>query len=198
MEDGQPIEHRMVSNAIERAQKRVEAHNFDIRKHLLEYDNVMNKQREVIYGQRREILGGANLSEEILQMIQELTDDLLDQFTDERTMPEDWDLAGLEEAFRQRFGLRLELNGLDMENLTLDDLRDAVHQQVQAAYGAQRQAIGPENFLRCNNKLCCRWWTPNGKTICWPWIICGMASACGVMPRLIPSGPIKKKATTCS
>ena len=69
MEDGQPIEHRMVSNAIERAQKRVEGHNFDIRKHLLEYDDVMNKQREVIYNQRRDILGGANLAEEINQMI---------------------------------------------------------------------------------------------------------------------------------
>ena len=117
MEDGQPIEHRMVSNAIERAQKRVEGHNFDIRKHLLEYDDVMNKQREVIYNQRREILAGTNLSEEIGQMIQELTDDLLDQFTDERTMPEDWDLKGLVEAFIQRFGLQLDLQDLDLDNL---------------------------------------------------------------------------------
>ena len=146
MEDGQPIEHRMVSNAIERAQKRVEAHNFDIRKHLLEYDNVMNKQREVIYSQRREILGGVDLSEEILQMIRDLTDDLLDQFTDERTMPEDWDLTGMAVAFGQRFGLVLDPNSLDLENLTLDDLRDAVHQKVQAAYAAQRQAIGEEIF----------------------------------------------------
>ncbi len=153
MEDGQPIEHRMVSNAIERAQKRVEAHNFDIRKHLLEYDNVMNKQREVIYSQRREILGGANLSEEILQMIQDLTDDLLDQFTDERTMPADWDLTGLKEALLLRFGLRLDLNGLDMENLTLDEVQEAVHQQVQAAYGAQRQAIGPETFTPLQQQI---------------------------------------------
>ncbi len=153
MEDGQPIEHRMVSTAIERAQKRVEAHNFDIRKHLLEYDNVMNKQREVIYSQRREILGGANLSEEILQMTRELTDDLLDQFTDDRTMPEDWDLPGLEEAFLQRFGRRLDLKSLDLENLTLDDLRDALHQQVQAAYAAQRQAIGPEIFASLQQQI---------------------------------------------
>jgi preprotein translocase subunit SecA len=146
MEDGQPIEHRMVSNAIERAQKRVESHNFDIRKHLLEYDNVMNKQREVIYGQRREILGGANLSEEIHQMIQELTDDLLDQYTDERTMPEDWDLNGLEEALRHRFGVHLEWQEEDLKNLTLDDLREAVHQQVQAAYEAQQRSIGGEIF----------------------------------------------------
>ncbi len=146
MEDGQPIEHRMVSNAIERAQKRVEGHNFDIRKHLLEYDDVMNKQREVIYNQRRDILGGANLSEEINQMIEELTDDLLDQYTDERTMSEDWDLKGLAEAFLQRFGLHLDLQGLDPENLALDDLREAAHQQVQAAFEAQRRTIGEEIF----------------------------------------------------
>ena len=146
MEDGQPIEHRMVSNAIERAQKRVEGHNFDIRKHLLEYDDVMNKQREVIYSQRREILAGAKLSEEINQMIEELTDDLLDRYTDERTMPEDWDLNGLAEAFLQRFGLILDLEGLDRENLSLDDLREAAHQQIQAAFEAKRRNIGEEIF----------------------------------------------------
>jgi preprotein translocase subunit SecA len=153
MEDGQPIEHRMVSNAIERAQKRVEAHNFDIRKHLLEYDNVMNKQREVIYSQRRDILGGANLSEEILQMIEELADELLDQYTDERTLPEDWDLAGLEEAFGQRFGLRLDLNRFDQEKLTFETLRDEVQQRVQEVYQAQQEAIGPEIFPSLQQQL---------------------------------------------
>ena len=153
MEDGQPIEHRMVSNAIERAQKRVEGHNFDIRKHLLEYDDVMNKQREVIYNQRREILAGTNLSEEISQMVQELTDDLLDQFTDERTMSEDWDLKGLSEAFLQRFGLHLDLQDLDPDNLALDDLREAAHQQVQAAFEAQRQNIGEEIFQSLQQQI---------------------------------------------
>ena len=153
MEDGQPIEHRMVSNAIERAQKRVEGHNFDIRKHLLEYDDVMNKQREVIYNQRREILAGANLSEEIGQMVEELTDDLLDKFTDERTMSEDWDLAGLAEAFLQHFGVHLDLQELNPDNLSLDDLREAAHQQVQAAFEAQRQTIGPEIFQSLQQQI---------------------------------------------
>ena len=153
MEDGQPIEHQMVSNAIERAQKRVEGHNFDIRKHLLEYDDVMNKQREVIYNQRREILAGANLSEEIGQMVQELTDDLLDQFTDERTMSEDWDLQGLSEAFLQRFGLHLDLQDLNPDNLSLDDLRETAHQQVEAAFEAQRQTIGEEIFQSLQQQI---------------------------------------------
>ncbi len=153
MEDGQPIEHRMVSNAIERAQKRVEAHNFDIRKHLLEYDNVMNKQREVIYSQRRDILGGANLSAEIQQMIEEQTDELLDQFTDERALPEDWDLAGLEEACRQQFGLRLHLDRFELEKLTVEEVRREVHARVQEAYRAQQEAIGPEIFPSLQQQL---------------------------------------------
>ncbi len=146
MEDGQPIEHRMVSNAIERAQKRVEAHNFDIRKHLLEYDNVMNKQREVIYTQRREILGGADLTTEIQNILQDLMDDLLDQYIDDKVLPEDWDLAGMAEAFRQRLGLHLDLSGLDPETLTAAQVRHTVTEQVLAAYEAQRRAIGEDVF----------------------------------------------------
>ncbi len=88
MDDGQPIEHRMVSNAIEKAQKRVEGHNFEIRKHLLEYDNVMNKQREVIYAQRRQILGGENLREDLLEMAEELVEDLVAEYTDQQMSEE--------------------------------------------------------------------------------------------------------------
>ncbi len=146
MEDGQPIEHRMVSNAIERAQKRVEAHNFDIRKHLLEYDNVMNKQREVIYRQRREILGGADLTTEIQEILQDLMQDLLDQYLDDRVMPEDWDLAGMAEAFRQRLGLHLDLSTLDPDTMTAEQVRQTVTDQVLAAYDSQRRAIGEDIF----------------------------------------------------
>jgi len=146
MEDGQPIEHRMVSNAIERAQKRVEAHNFDIRKHLLEYDNVMNKQREVIYTQRREILGGADLTEEIQNILQDLTHDLLDQYLDDKMLPEEWDLTGMAEAFRQRLGLLPDLSRLDPDTLTAEQVRETVTQQVLAAYEQQRQAIGEDVF----------------------------------------------------
>ena len=146
MQDGQPIEHRMVSNAIERAQKRVEAHNFDIRKHLLEYDNVMNKQREVIYTQRREILGGADLTTEIQNILQDLMDDVLDQYVDEKVLPEEWDLTGMAEAFRQRLGLHLDLRGLDPDTLSAQQVRETVAAQVLAAYDRQRQAIGADIF----------------------------------------------------
>ena len=142
MDDGQPIEHRLVSNAIEKAQKRVEGHNFEIRKHLLEYDNVMNKQREVIYAQRRQILYGENLREDILEMAEELVEDLVEEYTGNR-IPEEWNVKGLEIAFLRQFGFRLplpeELDG---------DLQDYLTEQVQERFHAKSEEIGPELFAQ--------------------------------------------------
>jgi len=95
MENGQPIEHPMVSKAVANAQKKVEAHNFDIRKHLLEYDDVMNKQREVFYGLRREILKNENHREMLLEMAEELVDEVLDDIASEKIYPEEWDIQVL-------------------------------------------------------------------------------------------------------
>jgi preprotein translocase subunit SecA len=140
MDDGQPIEHRMVSNAIEKAQKRVESHNFDIRKHLLEYDNVMNKQREVIYAQRRQILSGENLEEDFLDMAAELVEELVEEYTGDK-LSEDWDLKGLEDAFQRQFGFRppllREADG---------DLAEYLAEKVMERYAAKRTDIGPELF----------------------------------------------------
>ena len=139
MEDGEPIEHRLVSNAIERAQKRVEGHNFDIRKHLLEYDNVMNKQREVIYAQRRQILAGDSLQEDILEMAQELVAELTEEYTANK-LPEEWDLDGLAAAFQRQFGFRVALADLD------GDLREYLSEQVEKYLAAKAEEIGPEFF----------------------------------------------------
>ena len=140
MDDGEPIEHRLVSNAIEKAQRRVEGHNFDIRKHLLEYDNVMNKQREVIYAQRRQILAGESLKADFLEMAGELVDDLLEDYTGSR-MPEEWDLQGLEAAFSRQFGFRLSL----AENLN-GDLPDFLTRKVEERFAVRAAEIGPELF----------------------------------------------------
>ncbi len=140
MDDGQPIEHRMVSNAIEKAQKRVEGHNFEIRKHLLEYDDVMNKQREVIYAQRRQILAGENLEEDLLEMAAELVEDLVADYT-ANLSPEEWDRKGLEDAFYRQFGFRVplpdDLNG---------DLQEFFLEQVNQRFAARSAEIGPELF----------------------------------------------------
>lgn len=106
MEEDQPIEHRFITKGIENAQKRVEAHNFEIRKHLLEYDNVMNKQREVIYSQRREVLMSEDLGPSVIEMIEDQAESIVDQFADEKLHPEDWDLKGLQDALRQQFPFR--------------------------------------------------------------------------------------------
>ena len=106
IEEDQPIEHGLVSKAIENAQRKVEAHNFEIRKHLLEYDNVMNKQREVIYSQRREVLAGEDLKDSVTEMMEEQAEDLVDLYADEKVHPEDWDLKGLQDALYQQFSFR--------------------------------------------------------------------------------------------
>ncbi|MBW1992078.1 MAG: preprotein translocase subunit SecA [Deltaproteobacteria bacterium] len=140
MDEGQPIEARMVSNAIEKAQRRVESHNFEIRKHLLEYDNVMNKQREVIYAQRRQILKGDSLEEDFLDMAAELVEDLVEEYTGGRTV-EEWDLKGLEDAFLRQFGFRppfiREADG---------DLVEYLTEKVKERYEARKAEIGPELF----------------------------------------------------
>ena len=94
MEEGEPIEHKLVTRAIENAQKRVETHNFEIRKHLLEYDDVMNKQREIIYGMRRQILDGESQAETVAEWIEDMVAATLDAYAPEDAHPEDWDLAG--------------------------------------------------------------------------------------------------------
>jgi len=106
MEEGTPIEHRMVSKAIEGAQKKVEIHNFDIRKHLLEYDDVMNQQRKVIYGQRKQILHGEKLTDIIFDMTEDVIDEILPVFCSKDIYPEEWDLKGLRESLARQFSLK--------------------------------------------------------------------------------------------
>jgi preprotein translocase subunit SecA len=105
MEEGVPIEHGMVTRAIANAQKKVEAHNFEIRKQLLEYDDVMNKQREVIYQHRRAVLGGTNLKDDIYDMMAGVVDSALNVYCPAEQYPEEWDVKGLTEMMQGQFGL---------------------------------------------------------------------------------------------
>src|SRR5262249_18428256 len=105
MEEGIPIEHGMVTRAIANAQKKVEAHNFEIRKQLLEYDDVMNKQREVIYEHRRAVLSGSNLGEDIKDMMEGVVESALSVYCPPEQYPEEWDLKSLTEMMQGQFGL---------------------------------------------------------------------------------------------
>ncbi len=110
MEDGVPIEHRWISRAIENAQKKVEAHNFDIRKHLLEYDDVMNKQREVVYHRRRELLGDTPLRDDILEMCEEVIEGIVDAHCEADADPAEWEWKAIEDAFYKQFKFRFDFN----------------------------------------------------------------------------------------
>ena len=146
MEEGEPIEHNLISRAIENAQSRVEAHHFDIRKQLLEYDDVMNQQREVIYEQRREALKGENLKPAIEEMIQEKAEELALYFIDEKTPPEDWDLQGLDDAVFKQFNMRLNIDAEMLEGLDIDGIIDLIKNRAIDAYEEKEAEVGPERY----------------------------------------------------
>jgi hypothetical protein len=118
MEDGEPIEHGLVTRAIENAQKKVEAHNFDIRKHLLEYDDVLNKQREVIYGHRREVLKGETLKEQVTEWAEDLADEVIGRCVDKDRHPSEWDWKALREGLNHQFNIRPEFSNDEIEQVT--------------------------------------------------------------------------------
>ncbi len=114
IEENEPIEHKLISRAIENAQKRVEGQNFDIRKHLLEYDDVMNRQRQVIYEQRKSVLKGDTLREDLQDIIEEIVEDLVGEYVDEKRHPDEWNLKGLEDRIFQQFSLRMNIAADDV------------------------------------------------------------------------------------
>ncbi|MBN1547093.1 MAG: preprotein translocase subunit SecA [Syntrophaceae bacterium] len=136
IEEDQPIEHKFISRAIENAQKRVEGQNFEIRKHLLDYDDVMNRQRQVIYEQRKKVLKGENLWEDVEEMLEEVTENLVDDFIDEKTHPEDWNLKALDDMIYKQFSLKTDLASLPLEErnkpLITDNLINGVKNLLRA------------------------------------------------------------------
>ncbi len=141
IEEDQPIEHQLVTKAIENAQRRVEAHNFEIRKHLLEYDTVMNRQREVIYSQRREVLAGGDLKESIMEMIEEQAEELVDLFVDEKAPREDWDLKGLQDAIYKQFSFRWIPPPLESDGLDRKGLLEMVSEKAKEIYLKKREEM---------------------------------------------------------
>jgi preprotein translocase subunit SecA len=141
MEDGVPIEHRWISRAIENAQKKVEAHNFDIRKHLLEYDDVMNKQREVVYHRRRELLSGNPLKDDILEMAEDQVNVIVGAHADADKDAADWDWKEIEDAFFKQFKFRpgFRENGDAAAVETPDGLAEAGFERVQKLYDQREQ-----------------------------------------------------------
>ncbi len=144
MERGVPIEHQMVTKAIERAQKQVEAQNFNIRKNLLEYDDVMNKQREAIYSLRREILTNPDQREYILDLAQDILDWLLDTYANEDTDPKDWDVEGLSKNIAHYYGINMVEEGVDAGQLSYKELRELLLEKIKGKYERKEKEFGSE------------------------------------------------------
>ncbi len=156
MEEGEPIENRLISKQIENAQAKVEGHNFDIRKHLLEYDDVMNQQREVIYAQRREILKGGDLKSEIEAIIGDKADEIAEGFAEQGVPPLEWDLKGLKEMVLKRFNFSLDLGEDALEHMTPEGLGQYIADSVLAVYHAKEAEFGSDLFRKIEQELMLR------------------------------------------
>ena len=145
MERGEAIEHRMVTNAIEKAQRKVEGRNFDIRKQLLEYDDVANDQRQIIYRQRDELLSDDEIGETITAIREDVVNDAVDGFIPPMSVEEQWDIPGLQKQLEAEFGLNLPVaQWLDEDNtLHEETLRQRIVGAVQSAYDEKAEGIGP-------------------------------------------------------
>ena len=172
MEEDEPIEHSLITKSIERAQKKVENHNFNIRKYILEYDDVMNQQREVLYDQRRKILGNESLRDTIMEMVDSLVIKAMNQYADEKLYPEEWDYEGLLK--------HLELFFLEPGQFTVAEMEDCKNVCLLLR---MKNMINENNSLAkpiCVNskkQLCLKLWTANGWNIWIPWICSVKVSA---------------------
>jgi preprotein translocase subunit SecA len=145
MEEGVPIESRMITRRIEAAQKAVEAQNFESRKHLLEYDDVMNKQREAVYGLRRELLSGVDQRELILEdYVAGMVSEALDRFVPKNVHADQWDIEGLQKNLLDNFSLDMSRHGIDSDVLNRQELGDAIFKGLEELYGAKEKQLGPD------------------------------------------------------
>ena len=146
MGEDDPIEHKLITRSIENAQKKVEGRNFDMRKHVLEYDDVMNQQREVIYGERRKVLLGDNLREHILGMLGGIIEAQMNQYANEKLYPEEWSLGNLitdaEGIYAPKGRMKLE----ELEDMSRDELQDFLNQVAEESYTQREQLFGEDNM----------------------------------------------------
>lgn len=148
MEEDVPIENKMVTKAIEGAQKKVEAHNFDIRKHLLQYDDVMNKQRKEIYSYRREVLESLSLKDRIYELSDILADGLVAHYCPDDVIPEEWDMTGLKDSVFGMFGIKLNIVG----PMNPGEIKTVIFDAVQSAY-THKEAESGEDLMRYVEKM---------------------------------------------
>ena len=146
MEENDPIEHPLITKSIEQAQKKVEGRNFDIRKYILEYDDVMNQQREVIYDQRRKILTGNSMRDNIFDMISKVADRGMELYANEKVYPEEWDYEGLIEFCEGFFAPEGVMTRTSLENFNRPELKEELIRVATVAYDQREAAFGSDNM----------------------------------------------------
>lgn len=151
LDDDEPIEAGMVTKSIENAQKKVEAHNFSIRKHVLEYDNVMNQQREVIYAERKKILRQEDLSSNIKEMIEKVVQRTMDMYAPAEVYSEDWDMEALIRYAEEYYAYHGQLDLDELKNMSREELDDYLHQVAETNYQEREEAVGPEIMRELEN-----------------------------------------------
>lgn len=158
MKEGEAIEHRMVSNAIEKAQRKVEERNFEIRKQLLEYDDVANEQRKVIYHMRDDLLEATDVGDIVTEYRYEVLGNTIDQFVPPQSLPEQWDIAGLEQELIKEFNAELPLQQwLDEDNNLLEDgLRERIAEHLTVVYNEKEELVGSENLRMFEKQIILR------------------------------------------
>ena len=144
IEEGEAITHGLITRSIENAQKKVEAHNFEIRKHLIEYDDVMNKQREVIYTQRREILAGSEIRTSFTEMMDESVEDLVTAFAIEKVPAAEWDWSAISDGCFKMFGFHPDIPAVTMQRLTPENFRELLREKVREIFNAKLADFGDE------------------------------------------------------
>ena len=158
MKEGEAIEHRMVSNAIEKAQRKVEERNFEIRKQLLEYDDVANEQRKVIYHMRDDLLAADDVGDIVAEYRHEVVNRTIDGFVPPQSLPEQWDIAGLEQELHKEFNVELPVQQwLDEDNNLLEDgLRERISEQLATIYQEKEELVGSENLRMFEKQIILR------------------------------------------
>ena len=156
MEEDEPIEHSLITKSIERAQKKVEDHNYNIRKYVLEYDDVMNQQREVLYEQRRRILRNESLRETINEMIDKLVTESVDAYADEKLYPEEWDYEGLYKHLSQYFLTEEIMSSQDMEEYSRQDLLERLLEIAHEEYQDRVDMLGEAMFSQLEKAIMLR------------------------------------------
>jgi preprotein translocase subunit SecA len=145
-DEDQPIEHKMLSKTVENAQKKVEQQNFQMRKRVLEYDDVMNKQREVIYEQRTRILEGGDISQDVQEIIEDVLTKTVLEYTDRDAYPEDWDWDGLFASLKSLFGISFSKDDINVEDITQDELIERVVADARALYARKEEEFSSEHM----------------------------------------------------